>query len=101
LPESASAQSQTSTLAFSGDQPTTLPRISGYEVLCELGRGGMGVVYRAKETTLNRLVAIKMILGGQYTDPIAQARFLVEAEVIAAIQHPYVVQLHQFGRHEG
>ena len=60
-----------------------LPSIPGYEIERELGRGGMGVVYKARQRELNRPVAIKMILGGKYTDPVAQARFLVEAEVIA------------------
>jgi len=77
-----------------------VPAIPDFAIEGELGRGGMGVVYRAKQKTLNRLVAIKMILGGKYTDPMAQARFLIEAEVIAAIQHPNIVQLFQFGRHD-
>jgi formylglycine-generating enzyme required for sulfatase activity len=77
-----------------------VPAIPDYEIEGELGRGGMGVVYRARQTALNRPVAIKMILGGKYTDPLAQARFLIEAEVIASIQHPHVVQLFQFGRHD-
>jgi RNA polymerase sigma factor (sigma-70 family) len=76
------------------------PVLPGYQVLGELGRGGMGVVYRAVQTELKRAVAIKMILGGKYTGPIAQARFLVEAEVIAAVQHPHVVQVFEFGRHD-
>jgi len=79
---------------------SVVPAIPDYEIEGELGRGGMGVVYRARQTTVNRPVAIKMILGGKYTDPLAQARFLIEAEVIAAIQHPHVVQLFQFGRHD-
>jgi hypothetical protein len=77
-----------------------LPAIPGHTMEGELGRGGMGVVYRARQTELNRPVAIKMILGGKYTDAMAQARFVVEAEVIAAIQHPHVVQVFGFGRHD-
>jgi formylglycine-generating enzyme required for sulfatase activity len=77
-----------------------LPAIPGYVIEGELGRGGMGVVYRGRQTELHRLVAIKMILGGKYTDLLTQARFVVEAEVIAAIQHPHVVQLYEFGRHD-
>ena len=73
----------------------------GYELLDELGRGGMGVVYKARDTNLGRLAAIKMILGGRYTDPISQARFLIEAEVIGMLQHPNVVQVYGFGQHEG
>lgn len=77
------------------------PNIPGYHIDGVLGRGGMGVVFRARQSDLNRPVAIKMILGGKYTDPVAQARFLIEAEVIAAIQHPNIVQVYEFGRHEG
>jgi formylglycine-generating enzyme required for sulfatase activity len=87
----------------SGDPRGTgsiLPAIPGYVMEGELGRGGMGVVYRARQAQLNRPVAIKMILGGKYTDAMAQARFVVEAEVIAAIQHPHVVQVFEFGRHD-
>jgi len=79
---------------------SVFPTIPDYEIEGQLGRGGMGVVYRARQTTLNRPVAIKMILGGKYTDPMAQTRFLIEAEVIAAIQNPHIVQLFQYGRHD-
>ena len=78
-----------------------LPAISGYEILGELGRGGAGVVYSARHILLNRPTAIKMLLGGQYADPMAQIRFLVEAEVVALIQHPNVVQVYEFGQHDG
>ena len=71
----------------------------GYEIAGELGRGGMGVVYLARDVNLHRLVAIKMILGGQYTHPAAQARFLVEAEAVAMLSHPCIVQVYEFGRH--
>jgi formylglycine-generating enzyme required for sulfatase activity/tRNA A-37 threonylcarbamoyl transferase component Bud32 len=61
----------------------------------------MGVVYKARQTALNRTVALKMILGGKYTDPVAQARFLVEAEAIARLSDPRIVRVHEFGRHDG
>lgn len=77
-----------------------LPAMPGYEIEGQLGRGGMGVVYKARQLELNRAVAIKMILGGKYTDPLAQARFLVEAEVIARLSHPRIVQVYEFGRCE-
>ena len=73
----------------------------GYELFEELGRGGNGVVYKARDTILGRLAAVKMILGGQYTDPVSQARFLIEAEVIGMLQHPNVVQVYGYGQHEG
>ena len=58
-----------------------------------------GVVYLARDVNLHRLVAIKMILGGQYTHPAAQARFLVEAEAVAMLSHPCIVQVYEFGRY--
>ena len=95
------AQSHGSPTAADGDPyGSVIPTIPGYTIEGILGRGGMGVVYRARQTELHRPVAIKMILGGKYTDPVAQARFLMEAEVIAAIQHPNIVQVHEFGRHD-
>jgi eukaryotic-like serine/threonine-protein kinase len=84
-----------------GEQESILSAPPGYELETELGRGGMGVVYKARHISLNRSVAIKMILGGRYTDSVAQVRFLVEAEVIARVLHPQVVQVFEFGRHDG
>src|SRR5262249_48593824 len=78
----------------------SVPALPGYVIEGELGRGGMGVVYRGRHTELNRPVAIKMILGGKYSDPMVQARFHIEAEVIAAIHHPHVVQVFEYGRHD-
>lgn len=72
------------------------PVIPGYRIVQELGRGGMGVVYKAHQAALNRLVAIKMILtDSEFEDRI---RFLAEAEAVAAIVHPNVVQIHAFGQ---
>ena len=83
------------------DAPGSLPDIPGYVVEEEIARGGMGVVYRARHLRLNRPAAIKMILGGKYHDPIARVRFLVEAEAVAALDHPHVVHVHEFGTHDG
>jgi WD40 repeat protein len=74
-----------------------LPAIDGYEVLGELGRGGMGVVYRARHVLLNRSCVLKMILAGDYADAHAVARFRAEAEAVARLQHPNVVQIHHIG----
>lgn len=77
------------------------PSIPGYEILGELGRGGMGVVYKARQVSLNRIVALKMILAGAHAGQEATTRFLREAEIIARMKHPHVVQVHEFGSHEG
>jgi hypothetical protein len=74
-----------------------LPAIEGYEVLGELGRGGMGIVYRARHVLLNRDCVLKMILAGDYADASALARFRAEAEAEARLQHPNVVQVHHTG----
>jgi WD40 repeat protein len=78
-----------------------LPVIPGYEVLGVLGRGGMGVVYRAWQQELNRLVAVKMVHAGAQADPKVLSRFRVEAEAVARLQHPNIVQVHEVGQHAG
>jgi tetratricopeptide (TPR) repeat protein len=77
------------------------PTIPGYEILGVLGRGGMGVVYRARQTALDRLVALKMILAGAHAGPEERARFQSEARTIARLRHPHIVQIHEVGEHDG
>src|SRR5262245_37561753 len=77
--------------------PTGLPRIEGYDVEAVLGRGGMGVVYRARHQKLSRTVALKMMLAGDYADPLDLARFLREAEAAAGLRHPHIVQVYDVG----
>lgn len=77
------------------------PSIEGYEILGMLGRGGMGVVYKACHTQLNRVVAIKTLLSGPHAGPDELQRFRSEAEVVARLQHPNIVQVHDFGEHDG
>jgi serine/threonine-protein kinase len=78
-----------------------LPQIPGYEVETVLGRGGMGIVFRARHLGLNRSVALKMTLAGAYAEPHERERFQREAEAVAALRHPNIVQIHDIGEADG
>jgi serine/threonine protein kinase len=77
-----------------------LPSVPGYEVLGVLGKGGMGLVYRARQVGLDRVVALKM-LRDRDADADELARFRVEAEAIARLSHPNIVQVFEVGAHDG
>jgi serine/threonine protein kinase len=77
------------------------PAVPGFEVLGELGRGGMGVVYKARQVALQRTVALKMVQNGAHAGPKELARFRAEAGVIARLQHPNIVQIYDVGEATG
>jgi serine/threonine protein kinase len=84
-----------------GLTPAGWPAVPGYEILAELGRGGMGVVYKAKQVAARRLVALKMIRDGVLAGPEQRVRFRIEAEAAARCQHPNLVRIYEVGEHAG
>src|SRR5262249_30898635 len=79
----------------------TLGAVPGYHLETELGRGGMGVVYRAMQLGLNRRVALKMLLHGAWSSPADVQRFRLEAEAIAHLDHPNIIPVYEVGVQEG
>ncbi len=79
----------------------SLPNIPGYELIDVLGRGGMGIVYRARHVRLGRIIALKMVLSGAHASGVERARLLREAQAVAGLRHANVVQVYDVGEFEG
>lgn len=97
---SALSRGQSSPADAAVDRAGGIPQVAGYEILGILGRGGMGVVYKARQSGLNRLVALKMILGGAHAGKSERDRFQTEARAVAKLQHPNIVQVYEVGERD-
>ena len=101
LPDNADDATVVGSEATVDDLVVVGDAVPGYDLLGELGRGGMGVVYQARDQNLKRTVALKMILSGAHASDEDMQRFQIEAEAVAKLQHPNIVQIYEVSEHEG